>query len=59
MEHDGPNRDVDPLKMRRLDMAQRFLMGGELGQASSTLEPLLVDPHDLDPIAGSLGGHLL
>jgi len=59
MEHDGPNRDVDPLKTRRLDMAQRFLMGGELGQASSTLEPLLVDPHDLDPIAGSLGGHLL
>ena len=59
MEHDGPNREVDPLKTRRLDMAQRFLMGGELGQGSSTLEPLLVDPHGLDPIAGSLGGHLL
>ncbi|MDR3620686.1 MAG: caspase family protein [Paludisphaera borealis] len=59
MEDDRPGQDANPLKTRRLDMAQRFLMRGDLGQGSSTLEALLDDADELNPIAGSLGGHVL
>jgi hypothetical protein len=56
-----PDVPTDPEVLRRLDLAQHFLLGGKLGEMGATLEPLLIpeQPDRLDPITGCLAGHLM
>lgn len=53
-----PQEQLDPDAIRRLDLLQRFVLDGRLGEATTVALDLLAHG-PADPVAGCLGGYLL
>ena len=53
-----PDKEANPILLRALDLAERFLERGQCLPALAALQPLLA-ARPIDPIAGCLAGHLL